>query len=144
MLWGWFACNFTLNKSGLQGLHRLFQRIAQALHSLERRCVKHENQTSDFFSHSRCWRQFPVSSKQTVFDATKNRAVLSDVLAHHKSTFKCSVWSPRSSCWNAFVDHTVSCFSSQPVFTERRAWWGWRMTPHCQASGLLLSRSKLS
>lgn len=40
-----------------------------------------------------------------------------DVLACHKSNVKCSVWSSGSSCWNAFGDHTLSCFFFQHVST---------------------------
>lgn len=54
-------------------------------------------------------------NKHNLWHSGVKSKVHSDVLACHKSKVKCSIWSPRPSCWNAFVDHTVSCFISQHV-----------------------------
>lgn len=136
---------------GFQGLCRIFQRIAQAVAFYSKQSQHHDvsNQKKNkrqisFHIPDVGGKSTSLSNKHSVWRCKEQSRVLSDVLACHKSTVKCSVWSPRSSCWNAFVDHTVSCFISQCVSTEPRAWWGWRMTSHCQASGLLLCRSKLS
>lgn len=140
----WFACNFTLKKV----VYKYDTEYSSALHRhafssymmMMMMCQTQKLNVRFLFILDVEDNSPSLPKKHSVW----RRAVFSDVLAHHKSTVKCSVWSPWSSCWNAFVDHTVSCFISQCVFMERRAWGGWRMTSHCQAGGLLLSRSKLS
>lgn len=82
-----FFMQFIPENSSFEGLCRIFQHIAQAIAFSSKRSQHHDvsnqkNRTSDFFSYPWCWRQFPISSKQTQRLTLKNRAKSSLVFWH--------------------------------------------------------------
>lgn len=121
-LWGLFACYGTTRTEKEKCKHIPVCSTAVAFFNKQKdasnrrtKCQRCYILWCDFDAEDNVPSHSLSHNKHSLWHGGLKSKVHSDVLACHKSKVKCSVWSPWSSCWNAFVDHTVSCFVSHHV-----------------------------